>query len=126
MKQQKLCKVSLWLLVGFFAMGVLAFADNIDEIKARMKQRLPVIIELKEKGIVGENNNGYLEFIGSAKEKTDVINAENRDRKAVYEAIAKQQGPTVEVVGKHRARQIALKAAPGEWLEDADGNWYQK
>ena len=51
---------------------------------------------------------------------------ENRDRKLVYEAIAKNQGTTVEVVGRHRAVQIADKALAGEWLQDANGKWYQK
>jgi hypothetical protein len=44
----------------------------------------------------------------------------------VYEAIAKQQGTTLELVGKHRAIQISDKARPGEWLQDANGKWYQK
>jgi len=123
MKKQKLYKVFTCLLVGFFVAGPSAFADDI---KARMKKRLPIIVELKAKGIVGENNNGYLEFIGEKREHADVVAAENRDRKAVYKAIAKQQGTTVDVVEKHRARQIALKADPGEWLQDANGKWYQK
>lgn len=29
-------------------------------IKERMKERLPVIAELKTQGIIGENNKGYL------------------------------------------------------------------
>jgi hypothetical protein len=91
-----------------------------------MKQRLPVIIELKAKGIVGENNAGYLEFIGPKREKADVVAAENKDRKTVYTAIAKQQGTTAELVGKRRALQIAKKADPGEWVQDASGKWIQK
>ena len=91
-----------------------------------MIERLPVIKALKDKGIVGENNKGYLQFVGKKKEKADVIKAENKDRKSVYGAIAKQQKTTVEVVGKHRAIQIAKKAQPGDWLQDANGKWYQK
>ncbi|MGD2184889.1 MAG: YdbL family protein [Desulfobacterales bacterium] len=126
MKQRKLYMVIIWLLVGCFAAGVSAFSADINAIKASMKKRLPVIEALKAKGILGENNRGYLEFVGSKKESADVVAAENKDRKAVYAAIAKQQGTTVEVVGTHRARQIVLKADPGEWLQDANGKWYQK
>ena len=96
------------------------------EIKQRMIERLPTIKALKNKGIVGENNKGYLQFIGSKKEQENVVNAENEDRKLVYEAIAKQQNTTIEVVGKHRAIQIANKAQSGEWLQDANGKWYKK
>ncbi len=67
-----------------------------------------------------------MEFVGQQKEKPEIVTAENKDRAAVYEAIAKQQGTTVELVGKHRAIQIADKAKPGEWLQDANGKWYQK
>ncbi len=54
------------------------------------------------------------------------MHAENKDRQMVYDAIAKQQGTTAAVVGQRRALQIAKKAKPGEWLQDADGKWVQK
>ena len=123
MKKKVYCAVSAVLLVIVFAAG--AFPSS-QEIQARMIARLPTIKALKDKGLVGENNKGFLEFIGQQKEKQDVVTAENQDRQQVYEAIAKQQGTTVELVGQHRAIQIAQKAQPGEWLQDANGKWYQK
>ena len=116
------------VLLPVFILGILltnAYASS-QAIKKRMIERLPTIQALKEKGLIGENNKGYLEFVGSKKEKADVIEAENTDRKKVYDAIAKQQGTTVELVGKHRAIQLAKKAKPGELLQDANGKWYQK
>ena len=115
-------------ILPVFILGILitnAYSSS-KAINQRMIERLPVIKSLKDQGIVGENNKGYLEFVGQKKEKADVVNAENKDRKLVYGAIAKQQGTTVEVVGKHRAIQIANKAQPGEWLQDATGKWRQK
>jgi uncharacterized protein YdbL (DUF1318 family) len=111
------------LLLGVLMLSASSFADDI---KARMKERLPIIVELKAKGIVGENNKGYLEFVGGKKEKEDVVAAENEDRQEVYTAIAKQQGTTAELVGKRRALQLAQKADPGEWVQDASGKWIQK
>jgi len=122
MKPKKIITV---LLV--FALGLLisnAYAS--DSIKQRMIDRLPDINKLKDRGIIGENNLGFLEFIGNQKEKADLVQAENVDRKSVYEAIAKKQGTSVKVVGQHRAVQIADKALAGEWLQDANGKWYQK
>ena len=117
----------IFIVLSVFILGILT-ADGYasDSIKERMINRLPVIKELKDRGIVGENNLGFLEFIGNQKEKADVVEAENTDRKTVYEAIAKKQGATVELVGRHRAVQIADKARPGEWLQDANGKWYKK
>ena len=123
MKQRTLTKILTFLLIGTFMTGVSAFADDI---KARMKNRLPVIKELKAKGIVGEDNKGFLQFVGGKKAKADVVAAENKDRKTVYAAIAKQQGTTAELVGKRRALQIAKKANSGEWVQDANAKWIQK
>jgi uncharacterized protein YdbL (DUF1318 family) len=123
MKQRTLTKILTFLLISFFVFGASAFADDI---KARMKKRLPVIKELKAQGIVGEDNKGYLKFVGGKKAKEDVVAAENKDRKTVYTTIAKKQGTTAELVGNRRALQIAKKASPGEWLQDTSGNWYQK
>jgi len=105
--------------------GALAFAGS-NEIKERIKARLPVIDALKADGIIGENNRGYLEFIKNNKPKEDVVISENQDRKKVYSAIAKQQGTTADLVGKRRAKQITERAKPGQWIQDGSGNWHQK
>lgn len=123
MKQRTSTKILALLLAGIFMLGVSAFADDI---KARMKKRLPDIKALKAQGIVGENNKGFLQFVGANKAGADVVAAENKDRQTVYQAIAKQQGTTAELVGKRRALQIAKKTKPGEWVQDAGGNWIQK
>jgi uncharacterized protein YdbL (DUF1318 family) len=123
MKLKKIIAILAVFILGIMITDVYSASDSI---KQRMISRLPVIKALKDQGIVGENNTGFLEFVGNRKEKADVVAAENKDRKLVYEAIAKQQGTTAEVVGKHRAIQIAGKAQTGEWLQDANGKWYQK
>lgn len=121
---KKIFKIMITLLLGcFFIIGTTAWGESI---KTRMKNRLPTIIALKDKGIVGETNRGYLQFMGASKENEDVVNAENEDRKKVYAAIAKQQGATIEVVEKRRALQIAEIAKQGHWLQDEAGKWYQK
>jgi uncharacterized protein YdbL (DUF1318 family) len=114
------------LIISMFAL--ILSVNNVlsQDIKERMRDRLPLIIELKKKGIVGENNLGLLQFIGKTKEQESVVNEENNDRMKVYEAIAKQQGGTADLVGKRRAIQIAEKAETGEWLQDEQGAWYQK
>ena len=123
MKQRTPTKILTVFIIGFFALGAVAVADDI---KARMKSRLPAIKKLKSQGIVGEDNAGFLKFVGDKKVSADVVAAENKDRLTVYKAIAKQQGTTAELVGKRRALQIAKRAAPGEWVQDAAGQWQQK
>lgn len=108
---------------GVFLFSGFAFCGDI---KARMKDRLPRIIELKAAGIIGENNQGFLAFIGGNRSEQALVDAENHDRQLVYSAIAKQQGTTPDVVGQRRALQIGDNAKPGEWLQDAGGKWVQK
>jgi uncharacterized protein YdbL (DUF1318 family) len=117
--------IALFVLLIFSTQG-LCFA-GADDIKARMQERLPTIVQMKADGIIGEDNRGYLQFVpGAAKKMQDVIADENKDRQMVYSAIAKQQGTTAELVGERRAIQIAEKSGAGEWLQDGSGKWYKK
>jgi len=110
------------IVASFFAVQG-AFADDI---KARMKQRLPEIVSMKSQGIVGENAGGYLEFVAAKRMKEDLVAGENKDREAVYSAIAAQQGVAIEIVAKRRALQIVNQAVKGEFLKNEGGTWYQK
>ena len=94
-------------------------------VKERMAARLPVIDDLKARGLVGENNQGYLEFVG-APQQAEMVTAENADRRMVYAAIAKQTGTSPEVVGQRRALQIAENSLAGVKLQRPDGSWYAK
>jgi len=94
-------------------------------IKERMLERLPTVTELLAEGVVGENNRGFLEFRGPAKQ-ADVVGAENADRTQVYAAIARQTSTSPELVGQRRADHIARQAPAGTWLQDPSGTWYRK
>ncbi|HLP06705.1 MAG TPA: DUF1318 domain-containing protein [Opitutaceae bacterium] len=97
------------------------------ELKQQMAQRLPAIDDLRRRLVVGENNAGFLEVRGKATpEETQLVEAENRDRAAVYEAIAKRSETTADTVGKARAKQIANASARGLLIQDADGRWAEK
>jgi uncharacterized protein len=116
--------VSTLMLTAFlFIMSSVSFAQDI---KARFKDRLPQIIELKSRGIIGETNQGYLDYVGGSREMQNVVEAENRDRRIVYEEIAKQQGVSVQVVGQRRALQLRDLANPGDWVQNHAGAWYRK
>ena len=118
----KIFKMILAVLITIAFLSPIAFAG----IKERMKQRLPVIAALKAKGVIGENNKGYLGYVTGKKEREDVIAAENKDRKAVYSHFAKQQNTTLSVVEKVQAKRKAQKAGPGEYIQNDDGTWIKK
>lgn len=116
----------IFSLIVIALLSLLATQAWSDDIKSRMLARVPEIDALKADGIVGEDKNGFLKLRKEAAGKQAVVSAENADRAVIYKKIAEQQGVSVDVVGQHRARQIAERAKKGEWLQGGDGNWYQK
>lgn len=117
---------TLWMILGIAALLTITGSVTAQGIKERMKERLPVIVELKTQGIVGENNRGYLDFVGNVKTHEALIAQENQDRKTVYAHIAKQQNTSLSVVEKNRALQLIERAAPGTYVQMPDGTWVQK
>ena len=114
------------IIAAVLVIWILSGTAGAQDVKSRMRDRLPEIAALKAKGVVGENNLGFLEIRTGNGAHKQIVKAENNDRREVYKAIAAKAGTSLEVVGKRRAIQIAEKAGPGEWLQSADGQWYQK
>ena len=119
-------------LEGLSPMQV-AYADQLKvtasplvaEIAGKMRQRNPEITRLKQAGCVGESNRGYVEVRDcdetrdpakrNAAQKT--ISEENKDRKALYNEIARlnsSQGVTVSTVEGIYAMERLHRADSGE------------
>lgn len=117
----------LFLLVAAGLGATVALAEDLGSVKARMEQRLSAVDGLKDRGVVGENNRGFLEVRGpSSPEIQKTVSDENSDRQAVYSTLAAQTGATVDAVGRRRANQIALASKRGVWIQAASGEWAQK
>ena len=115
------------LITGLSLISTPVHAATPSEITARMKERLATIDSLKLAQKLGENNKGLLEPRGSlTPEERKVVQAQNEDREALYEYIAKQNNTSTSVVARQRAEQVAKQSKPGIWLQKPDGEWYQK
>jgi uncharacterized protein YdbL (DUF1318 family) len=101
-----------------------AQAQDLGAIRGRMEQRIGQIDALKTQGVLGENNQGFLEVRSG--DDQGVAAAENADRRAVYAALAKKTGATAAAVGKARAKQIAAASAKGVWVQAENGQWSKK
>jgi len=123
MNYKKLLIINVLILLGVFVFVGTSMADGIKE---RMKQRLPVIVELKAKGIVGENNQGYLAFVTGQISEDALVASENNDRKTIYAYIAEQQNTSLALVEKRRAITLAERAVPGEFIQNTAGAWIKK
>lgn len=118
----------LVVIVATFACGPLATAaESLAAVKARMEQRLDSLGGLKDRGVAGENNRGFLEIRGNASgSDQQVISDENADRRTVYAALAAQTGTSADAVGRQRAQQLSSLARRGHWVQDPNGAWRQK
>jgi hypothetical protein len=114
------------LLLAFSLFTLQAWAAGADDIKERMRQRLPAINALKDQGVIGEDSQGYLQIRGSDQSQKGLLAAENQDRRAVYQAIANKEGVQPGLVGQRRAQQIEEIGKAGHWFQKPDGTWRQK
>ncbi len=80
----------------------------------------------KSQGKVGETNRGYVKALeGSAQ---GLVDAENRDRKIIYETIAQQHNLSSEMgtIEKVFAQEQRDRARSGDKIQDESGNWTTK
>lgn len=99
-------------------------AESLSDVRARLEARVRTVDALKRKGVVGENNRGFLEIRSG--DDNGVVAEENADREKVYAAVAEKTGASREEVGRARAKKIAENSAPGVWVQGDDGKWSKK
>jgi len=124
----KLTRVFLFVWISTL-LGLTTAVAQEDQaaITGRIKARVAQVDQLKLAQLAGENNKGFLEQKGQLSPgQTELMNAENTDRRALYNLIATRNGVTIGVVGAQRAEQIRNNSAAGVWLQAADGSWYKK
>jgi uncharacterized protein YdbL (DUF1318 family) len=94
------------------------------------KARFADLRSFKAQGLAGETRRGYVEAFGGGVVVRDIVNAENADRKAIYQAIVEQNGLDPEdgmaVVEAVFAGVQYDKALAGEKVQDKDGRWTLK
>jgi uncharacterized protein YdbL (DUF1318 family) len=118
---RRLFIVSLVLLL---ASPMALFAASKEELQKRFKERYPQVVELKQKGAIGETDEGYLDSVEGS-EGSDVVAAENSDRRELYGLIAKETSVSADDVAKHAAQKNFQKAKKGEFLKYG-GKWHKK
>lgn len=117
--------VALLALLMVPSMG-LGKTSKMQQLRERFKQRYPQVEALKQAGIVGETDGGYLDYVKQKDPEAEkIVDAENADRKALYAEIAQQEQTTPELVAVRNAKRNFEKAKPGEYLRE-NGKWRKK
>jgi uncharacterized protein YdbL (DUF1318 family) len=131
------------LLAAVFAAPVAAQdppapRDPRAELKDRMKNRYPLLEQLRDTGKAGETRTGEVKLVKAsyAGDKADpkdaakgtvgeVVDAENKDRQALYALLAKELKLTPAEVGQQNGLRNLEKAKPDHWIE-VNGQWVQR
>ena len=128
--------ISTCMALGNFNLPVVS-AEQYDikemtpEVKTALesrKDRFEELRQLKASGVVGENNRGYVEaLLNDAAAKT-LVDAENQDRKTIYQTIEQQNNLTdaLGTIEKVFADVQRGKAGPGDKIQDESGSWTAK
>jgi uncharacterized protein YdbL (DUF1318 family) len=131
--------------IATVSFGSEAFAQEADinvsnpairALKDTIRNRSGAIKPLMDRGNVGITRDGLLTVRTteglSLKERAEaqqLVEAENRDREALYLEIAKANNFPPESVAKIKsifARSWAEQAQSGWWIQDTQGNWQRK
>ena len=109
-----------------------AIRKLVDSMKARNTE----IMQFKDKGAIGETNEGMLAIrkmdgLGGEEIRTvkRLLKAENNDRETLYKELATANKISLSDVGKIKsvfANTRKQKAKPGHWNQDEKGKWSQK
>ena len=131
-------KFSLGLIAAAHAQEADINVSNpaIRALKDSIKQRSDQIKPYMDRGNVGIGQDGLLAIRNTdglnLKERADVkqlIDAENRDREALYAEIAKANNIPNDNIPKIKsifARSWIEQARPGWLIQDSQGNWRKK
>jgi len=102
--------LTLPLLLGLASLSTPAWSQSLNDLRAS--------------GKVGEGYDGFARARdGAVAAMVDSVNAK---RRAIYEQRAKEQGTSVDQVGKVYAGQIISQSPAGTWVLSASGTWQQK
>lgn len=131
-------KISLGFISQAFAQDADINVSNpaIRALKDSIRNRSDSVKPFMDRGNVGINQDGLLTVRAtnglSLKERAEIqqlVEAENRDREALYLEIAKANNFPKESVPKIKrifAKSWAEQAKAGWWIQDAQGNWRKK
>lgn len=98
------------------------------DILDRRRDRNSAVLNLKNNQMVGENNHGYLTLLKDDSDAERIVEAENRDRKLLYQIIARQNNApeALPIVEKVFAEVQREQAAVGHRIQHPDGTWSVK
>ncbi len=134
-------RFSSWAVIFMLlALGSLSCREHACQLKKtpavqkvlnHRKARAHELQALKVKGLIGENNRGFITILKPTlqpKEKA-LVEAENHDRKFIYTTVVKQNhlgSKGLAKVEEKFAKIRSARATKGDFIQTPSGKWVQK
>ena len=96
---------------------------------AQTAQQKAMIDSAKQRGVVGEQSDGYLAFRQASPDAslTEAVTVTNNARRQAYARSAQAAGTTTEVAAARAFETIVMpRITSGEWYRNAQGQWVQR
>ncbi len=134
-------KFSVWAVVfALLALGSMSCREHacvlkktpaVQKILNQRKARVPELQALKAKGLIGENNNGFITILKPALSPAEkaLVEAENRSRKFIYNTVVAQnhlEPDGLVKVEKQFAKTRHALAKKGDLIQGSSGKWVRK
>lgn len=116
------------VLAMLLAVGINAFAQSKEEITSSMRDRYPALLDAKNKGLVGEAWTGLAGLVDADVPAAvqSLVSAENNDRRALFQIIARETGTSVEEVARQNRIRMYRLAEDNHLLQDQNRQWVKK
>lgn len=116
------------VMIMLLGVGVTAFAQTKEEITSSMRDRYPALLEAKNKGLVGEAWTGLAGLVDANAPAAvqNLISAENNDRRALFQVIARETGTSVEEVARQNRIRMYRLSEDNHFLQDQNREWVKK
>jgi len=123
--------IMIMMLVVFSLVSIMslsALAQSKDEITAGMRDRYQALQEAKDKGFIGEAWTGLVVLVdaNAPGDVQNLVSAENRDRVALFQIIARETGTSVEEVARQNRIRMYRLAEDNHFLQDQNRQWVRK
>lgn len=82
--------------------------------------------DAQSRGLVGERQDGYVGIVKDAPGVQQLVDEINLQRRQLYRDIARKNSIPINTVERLAADKAISKAASGEFVQDAGGNWIRK
>jgi uncharacterized protein YdbL (DUF1318 family) len=82
--------------------------------------------DLKAKGVVGEQNDGYVGLVKQDSTAAKLIAEVNEKRRQRYQQLAKQNSVPLASIAKLAAEKAKEKTKAGQYIQNAAGKWIKK